>query len=416
MNFIGYIIFLITGVICCISSTRLLKIKLTFTNAVTVPYLCICTIQILICYYLRLPLPIIEYWLILSIFTISVLTFECLAQYWFNNGVVACNISKVSGKDIYKNNTLFNIIIVITILYCFYSTWKLISNTNIALLLQVEFQDQYQKSGAGSLYSRLLLMILSVYLLTFRKGLIWKILGCLSFIPNLVINTKGIIFIQILAILVVLIILRKIRNIYKLSIGVILIGILIFFGSYAYEGYLSNWDLADSSFWNKTFTKLIIYVTGGVQAFNYNLVHCNDELIFSIYPNATLVPFNNFLAKFGLTQSYSSVTDFSVPIWTDGGTTNVNSMYGTIFLFDGLIGGIIIIGFWVILSSFIRYRAFKSGNPIDVVLFGLFYTPYLLGWFDFYFMQTFWIYIILIAIILRICLKINISKWKVIQL
>ncbi len=400
IDWIGYLIFLAIGISCVYLSIKLLRTRITFTNATTIPYLAICTVQVIVCTAFNFLFPTIEYWLILSIFTVGLFVSECIFTGLLKKGHLSCLFNS-PPEDTYKTNTFFNITIILIILYALYSTYNAIRSVDTSLLLQDEFQDEYQNSDGGSLYMRLTMMILSVYLLVYRKELKWRILGIVAFLPNLVVNTKGIILIQFLAIFTLLLLYNKIKNIPRLTLYIGLTGFVIFFGSYLYEGILSNWDVTDGDFFTRISIKLYSYLTSGVQAFSYNVAH-EGEWIYAHFPNATIVPFNSFLAKFGLAQTYGSVTDYAVPTGFPLATSNVNSMYGTLFLFDGVTGGILILSFWTGLACFLRFQAFRTNNPLDMSLFGLFYAAFLLAWFDLYFMQPFWIYLIVITYLFKI--------------
>lgn len=396
IDWVGFIIFLLIGYLSCVCSMKLLKTRITLTNAATMPYLLICILQVLVCSIYKFRLPSLEYWLILSIFICVLLISECLTQAIISKGSFSCKFFPLSSPDIYQNDKFFNYFISFIIIFAFVNSIEEINKVDVALLLQDEFQDDFQSSNAGSLYTRLTLIILSVYLFSFRRNFKWKFLGILALFPNLLVNTKGIIFIILLAILTVLLMYDKIKNIPKLIFFISLSGAMIFFGSYAYEGFLSNWNMSDGSFFEKISKKLSNYLLAGVQAFSYNVSHSGED-VYSHFPNSTLVPLYSFFSKFGITTSISSVTGYSVPIGFPGDISNVNSMFGTLYLFNGLLGGGFILSFWTSLTCILRSIAFRTQNPFDIILFALFYSAFILGWFDFYFMQTFWIYLILIS-------------------
>lgn len=396
IDWFGFIIFILIGSVSCTCSMKLLKTRITLTNAATMPYLLICILQVLVCSIYKFRLPSLEYWLILSIFICVLFISECISQAIITKGNFSCKFSPLSIPDIYQNDKFFNYFITFIILFAFVISIEEINKVDVALLLQDEFQDEFQSSKAGSLYTRLSLIILSVYLFSFRKKFKWRILGTLALFPNLLVNTKGIIFIILLAVLTVLLMYNKIKNIPKLIFFISLSGVIIFFGSYAYEGFLSNWDMSDGSFFEKISIKLSNYLLAGVQAFSYNISH-SGEYVYSQLSNATLVPINSFLSKFGLTKYYSAVADYTVPIGFPGSYSNVNTMFGTLYLYNGLIGGSVLLFFWTSLTCIVRHIALKTQNPFDMILFALYYSAFLLGWFEYYFMHTFWIYLILIS-------------------
>ena len=117
------------------------------------------------------------------------------------------------------------------------------------------------------------------------------------------------------------------------------------------------------------------------------------------------MPYLNILAKLGIGESVSSINE---EIYRSIGTlpnygkaySNVNGYIGTLYLFNGLLGALIYHIYMIILTFIIKVKTYSCKRPFWIVLYSLFLSGFALGWFDFYFMQTFWIYFVILIVII----------------
>lgn len=412
--------FVFIGVICCKYTSIKLHSIINVTNCLTLPLIIICTIQVFLTYIFGLyySIPPIEYWLVLILYIIITSIVEIFTNKCFD--IYKITPTKLDDCFFYQGtgniNIILKYIIIIFILYACYDSFIVVKNIDISMILQDEGQDEFGASMGGGFYARVFLMIIATYF--FGYGNNWKDFGFgfLCLFPSLVINTKGIIFIPIVAGFIVRLYLKKIKNIKKLIVLIGLIGIIIFFSSYMWEFFtIGENPLSDSYRWQLISEKLLYYLTSGVQGFSANLdnIYCSE--IFSKYENITLAPFNNFLSKFGITENVSAVSQHicyigNLPTYGVC-NSNVNTYIGTIYLYNCFFCGLLLHSFWVCITSIIRKLAFVNNQPFTVCLFALFATGYALGWFEFYFMHTFWVYMIVMVIILNCfnSLKLNLN-------
>lgn len=162
-------------------------------------------------------------------------------------------------------------------------------------------------------------------------------------------------------------------------------------------------------------SKLIDYLIAGVQSFSQN-ISTHNVYSFKHLDNVTLAPFINFMAKFGFGESidtvntvwqtfgFSSIRDISI-------TSNVNTYVGTLYLYNGMIIGNLLNILWVFITSFMD-EVFSKRNDILTALSALFCAAFSLGWFEYYFVHTFWVYLIAIAILVSVILKMRITPQK----
>jgi len=398
----GYIVFIIVGLLCVSFSKRIMRSYVNITTMLCFPYLLICSFQIIIAaIYPKVVFPCIEYWSILIFFFILTLVAESVLSSFL--GI------KVDGRQIvsrysYKWEKVFHIVIAFYLLYVIYDTYVQVRSVDITMLLQDEFEDEY--GGSGGFYSRVFLMICSAYYLGYVNKWYGYLFGLLCLIPSLVVNTKGVIFIPILSAFFIKTYLHELSNTKQKIIVVGIIGIVIFFGSYMWQFY--TWGenpLENKDRWQEIFDKLVGYLISGVQEFNLNIVSPLDD-VFKQSVNITITPFNNLLAKFGFGESISSINEISRPIGLNtsvDSSPNVNSYIGTLYLFNGFGGACFLHLFWISITVIIKKIAIQTNNPFIITCYCLLLSGYALGWFDFYFMQTFWIYLIIFCFILYFC-------------
>ena len=417
-GFLGYLVFLCICIFCMRTATLKYKTYLNVTTLFAFPYMVICTFQVFVTYILGLfSPPDVEYWLILSSFIIVGWTIELFVDKktikstnLFNNSL---EIKKEEKNK--KNNKYFEWITILFIIFTTYNSIEQLRNIDIAAILQEDFQDKFAASSGGGFYARVILILLATYYLGYNNSIKRNIIGFLCFIPSIIVNTKGVIFIPIIAAFITRLFYGKVKNAGKTILIVGSVGIFIFFASYMWEysTYGKN-ALLDPSRWEYISNNLVFYILSGVQGFSKTL-ESNSLHIFTIIDNITLTPFNNIISKFGLTKNISSINPIATSIGmlpTYGtGITNVNSYIGTLYLFNGLIGGLGLHIFWISLITLLKKNAFRKRKPVDVVLFSLFASGLVLDWFDFYFMQTFWMYLIIFIILFKVItlLRINVD-------
>lgn len=282
----------------------------------------------------------------------------------------------------------------------------------IGSIVQAEFQNGY--SGGLNFYFRLIAMIATVYFftLTDSNNLKYAILGILCLLPNVLTFVKGIIFLCVVAGVIGNIIYhnRKIRLSQLLFVAIC--GVSIFLCVYLVE--ICIWDplkLFQLETYQSIFSKFIVYVVAGVQGFNEQIVQNNN--VFSGVDNPVYAPIINALAKTGIVERIDTVSD----VWINIGSlpnygemnTNVYSYAGMLVLYCGNLQSILV-GIVIALIQVILFvKAVKSRKLIYLLMYSLFATAFFLGWFSYYFVHTFWVYLIILA-----CMLVAISRFIVV--
>lgn len=410
----GYLFFLFVSIFCCRYSSLVIGSKLNITTCLTLPLIIICTLQVFLTYLASYFIkPTFEYWFILSLYVFITLLVESISSKVLKSRNY-CTL--IDNAHVPSMGVLMNVAIALFIVYACYDSYRVVSNIDLTVLLQDDGQDEFGASAGGGFYVRVFLMIMATYYLGYGKD--WKsiVVGLLCFFPSLVVNTKGVIFIPIVAAFIIRFMNGQISNVRKTLIVLGLIGTFIFYASYMWEYFtIGESPLLDPYRWQYISEKLLSYLTAGVQGFSVNIDSYEASVYFNNAENITIAPFSNFLSKFGIMKYISSICGWTcitgeMPNYGQC-VSNVNTYIGTIYLYNNFVGGILLHSFWVLVTSIIRTIAIKNRQPFTVCLFALFATGYVLGWFDLYFMQTFWIYMIAMVVVLNFINNFN-FKYK----
>lgn len=399
LGVLGYVFFLAISTFSVIATKKYLGSLLSITSALSLPYILICSFQVFVTVVLGIiDVPCFTYWIILSIFILATCIFEILFHSVFNK---RRKTNRASHLDVRRT---FIVVALIFLAYVLYDVYTQINSIEINVMLQDDFQDDFEDSAGGGLLTRLFLMICSTYFLGIQRNKLGYMVGVLCLVPNLVVNTKGILLISVLAPIIIRFYLGEVRNVKRVLVVGVLIGVFIFFGSYLYEYAILDDDvLSDSSVYQYIGSKMVAYLIAGVQEFNFNIAE-GKEYLFQNIDNVTLAPFSNFFHKFGIGRYLSSVN----PITGVFGnlpsygvlSSNVNTYIGTLYLFSGFFGGLLIHFFWMSITLFFKLISDNTGSSFYIALYSLFMAGFFLGWFEFYFVHTFWSYFIAMTVIL----------------
>lgn len=400
LGVLGYIVFICVGCFCMKIAKDLFNTYLNITSILILPFLLVCSFQLLTTFfYESLIIPGFEYWSIITVFFVATLLVETIFHIIFKIDVGY--VPLFNGG--FETNRNFMFFVLVYLIYMLYDTYHQVVNVDMSMLLQDDFSEEY--GGSGGFISRLFLMICAAYFFGCNNTKAGFLLGVICLIPSVVINTKGVILIPVIASFFVKEYYGRLVNLKKTLLIVGIVGISIFIGSYMWEFFTVGGNpLADSEKWKLVFDKLVSYVISGVQGFCINLQD-PGEYSFDDLPNITMTPINNFLSKLGVGSYISSVNPVERTMGlasSDDPITNVNSHIGTLYLFNGLFIGLLIHSFWIMVTLLIKKICQKTGSVFFVLLYSLFLAGFAFGWFELYFMHTFWLYLIIITVLLYI--------------
>lgn len=408
-----YFIFLSVMIILLWINKMLRHSFFTISNYLIITYIVITGIQVIACFGLRYKTATLEYWLIIIFFIIITVITDLVASRLARRIYFDGSRIKQNKRLPKKNEKKFDILCVGAAAYSMFHFIRLAGVfPNIYYVVQDEFQSQY--AGGIYFYIRLIMMIATVYYWGCSKVSKKNIaLGFVCLMPNMLTFVKGIVFIPCLASILLRLKNGDIKISFRTGITVIVAGIIVFFGVYLVEMGVYNPDIVfEMDTYKKIGSKLIDYLISGVQSFSQNISEDNFQ-VFKIVDNVTLAPFINCLSKFGIGESIDTICT----IWQRFGInavsgvtveSNVNTYIGTLYLYNGLVGGCILNMFWVFISSFLDEISIGNANII-AALSSLFCAAFTLGWFDYYFMQTFWVYLIGIAFLIELFLRIKLK-------
>lgn len=394
------------------------KSVFTVSNYLIVTFWVVTGVQVLACFLFKYKVAPVEYWAILMIFIIIAFITDFIASRLAR--MLALNGKKMKHNHVnyimLKNKNRFDIICIFAVFYSISHFIQLVMKyPNIYYIVQEQFQEKY--TSGLNFYVRLLMMIAVAYYLGCSKLSKKNVLmGLICLIPNILTFVKGIILISCLAVVLLRLKNGDIKISLKAGLLIILVGISVFFGVYLIEMGIYNPDIIFKMDTYKFIgSKLIDYMIAGVQSFSQN-ISSNNSYMFKNIDNITLAPFLNLIAKFGIGKSIGNVNT----VWQTFGfssirdtniTSNVNTYIGTLYLYNGFLMGNLLNMLWVFIASFMD-ELFAEKKDILTALSALFCAAFTLGWFEYYFVHTFWAYLIMIAIVVSVSLRIRVVAKK----
>ena len=278
----------------------------------------------------------------------------------------------------------------------------------IGQVVQEDFQNSY--SGGFNFYLRLICMVASGYFFSFfdKRKKKYLLLGLLCLLPNILTFVKGIIFICIVAGVLGNAIVHNRKISIKMLILIGFAGVTVFFGVYLIE--ICIWQpekLFQQETYEYIFAKLNFYLISGVQGLNERLSMQSDFV--NSGENPVFAFAMNFISKTGIIKRVDTVSN----IWTVLGDitnygvarTNTYSFIGILVLYLGFLPSILfefILSFMMSLFFTIMIHTKRLEFFINYILF---VSTFILAWFDYYLMQTFWIYLFVILLVLSVISK-----------
>ncbi|HPP10866.1 MAG TPA: DUF6337 family protein [Defluviitoga tunisiensis] len=287
--------------------------------------------------------------------------------------------------------------------------------SDVGMVVQEQFQSKY--SSGVNFYLRLFCMIGTIYFwgLANKSNRKFILLGFLCFIPNYLTFVKGIAFINVIGSVLANLILNK--RIIKVSIllKVLLAGLIIYFSVYMIEiGIWNPNKLLEIETYEFIYGKLNSYLISGVQSFNINI--SNSENLFQGLPNPVYAPVINLIAKFGLAERIEPINN----VWTTIGyipnygpsTVNTNTYIGTLSLYCGFFKGLLVNSIISTVIYYFFWKAIHTQRIIHIARYSLMVTGLVLAWFEYYYLHTFWYYLVLIFFLIDFISRFRIVKNK----
>lgn len=406
-----YLLLIITVISLMAVDRKLYKTNLTPFIFFAVPYIVLIIFQFIVTniYDWQRPSTSYIFYLLLYLITFH-LVGTCLVLFMNSK-------SKKYAKELVSHTNISRIKIieftsVISSIYLIIYFILHARGIPLGSIVQDNFQAGY--SSGINFYFRLFCMIGNIYFwgLLNKKRKKFFLLGTLCFIPNFITFVKGIAFLLILGSLIANMLINNRKLKAKTALGSFIIGIVIFYSSYMIEVAVWTPDrLQDKQTYEYISGKLIAYTISGVQSFNLNVNDVQDR--FKDLPNPVYAPIGNILAKFGLTNRIVTINN----VWTPLGyipnygivSVNTNTHIGTLVLYCGPIIGLLINSLIALLIYYYFYRALQSNTIINIVRYSLLVTGLALSWFDYYYMQTFWLYLIIIFFFLKLFSKVRLK-------
>jgi oligosaccharide repeat unit polymerase len=286
---------------------------------------------------------------------------------------------------------------------------------NVGMVVQEEFQSKY--STGVNFYLRLFCMIGTIYFwgLSNKSNRKFILLGFLCFIPNFLSFVKGIAFINVIGSVLANLISNKRKIKVSVLLKVLLVGLIIFFLVYMIEiGIWNPNKLFERETYEFIYGKLNSYLVSGVQSFNINI--SNSENLFKGLPNPVYAPVINLIAKLGLAERIEAINN----VWITIGyipnygpsTVNTNTYIGTLSLYCGFFIGLLVNSIISTIIYYFFWKAIRTQKTIHIVRYSLMVTGLVLAWFEYYYMQTFWFYLVLIFFLIDFINRFRIVKNK----
>ena len=378
----------------------------------TIPYLAIEMLHCIVCRFFNFMTPSFDYWFtILGFLTVMLIAdlfaWKC-ARY-----VMTFQKNKNDDSNEKKEKMpLLDVVTLALVAYSMFHFWTVYKKYNkLIIIVQQKFQDEY--ASGKNFYVRVFLMLLVVYYLggaaLNKRNLL---IGAIGLLPNVLTFVKGIILLPLLASILLRIKNKDIKISIKTVMFFAFVGGFVFFGVYALEmAIYDKKQLGDLYFYKQIAGKLIIYLVSGVQSFTQNF--SSNRQIFLEMDNVTLTPIINLLSKIGIGHGINNVgTVYQkfeyINLLGRRYTSNVNGYIGTLYLYNGFFFGNVINAFQVFLSSFLLELFGKKKSMMTYVSM-LYCISFCLGWFEYYFVHTFWTYLLVFGIVMSFLMRFRIK-------
>ena len=105
----------------------------------------------------------------------------------------------------------------------------------------------------------------------------------------------------------------------------------------------------------------------------------------------------NLFSKFAFNGRTGTIGSYFTTLGTVQGygtaSVNTNTFIGILVLYTGVLKAMIIAFVFSLFSHLIFLRALNARNILYQLIYALLASGLFLGWFDYYFMQTFWYYL-----------------------
>lgn len=402
--FISYLMLMLLSFIMLKIKRKAVGDYFTISDYLIIPYVVVFIIQLITCFVLRLTPAPIDNWVYYFVFFIFVVWFDIIGKK-ITKGTLSKNNNNQFPKKNQNNGyeKTIDIICICCSLYSFIHMAIILSKvSHLYFIVQEQVQAKY--TSGLNFYFRLILMLGTVYYFGIKdintKNIFF---GIICFIPNVLTFVKSIIILSCIGVLICKI-KKGLRIKIKTALVMLFIGVIVFFGVNLFEmGVYDPSILSHKEIYQFIGAKMAFYFVSGVQSFSQNIQ--GDFEAFRDVDNVTIVPFNNLLAKFGLSESIRPVTTISQRLWYSETmnryvASNVNGYVGTLYLFNGFIFGNFINIIWVLISSILE-KKYEQRENILSALASLYCAAFTLGWFDYYFSQTFWLYLLFLGYVVN---------------
>ncbi len=279
----------------------------------------------------------------------------------------------------------------------------------LGMIVQEEFQSHY---ASDMYWLRLMCIILGAYqasrCTSFKDKRLLICLLCI--VPNFLTFVKGIVIISFISDVLAFAVVNKIKLSWKPIVIVGVCGMSAFYGVYLVEYCI--WDISriiDPETHRIIFFKIVTYLSSGIEAFNINIDHAYryDEVVNVVY-----APYQNFMAALGFADYVDPVTPVQTLIGSIEGIgdikVNTHSYFGALYLFCGLFGGIIphLLNY---LMAYFLYSRTDVARHTWKVAYAIFASGFVLSWFDYFYLHTYWGYIL--AMIVLVALVISVYEY-----
>lgn len=320
------------------------------------------------------------------------------------------NVRNEVQEKIYSDK-LIELIFIVSAIYLLLRFFILTQGlSNYGAIVQEPFQQKY--SSDGGFFFRLITMFGGAYFwgLATKKNKRAFFYGLLCFATNLLTFVKGIAFITIISGIIANIIINKRKVKLKTLFHIIIFGISLFFIVYLIE--IGIWEpnkLLEKDTYEFIFGKLNVYLISGVQSFNINVT--NNHEIFLNSNNIVFAPIVNLIAKFGVVERIDVINDLitylgNIPSYGQV-YVNTNTYIGTLVLYTGLFAGVLPNVIISIFSYYLFYKTISEKSILNISIYAIFSSGLVLSWFEYYYMHTFWFYLIFFYVMLKSVLKVR---------
>ena len=320
------------------------------------------------------------YWKIIYIYCIGTFTFwlpSLIIYKLFNNRVkLKFKLSKIN-KNI-ENYKFMKQLTLILLIISYYYLIKYAINYGIG---SNDFISHYNHGIIAHINMCLkFLVIFYIFNVKSSDHVLWIYIVLIIF-TSLATASKGWVFIPIISGLILRIIYKKFH--FKINIHSIILTFFLVFIIFYITYYFTVGRYYDIFMYSKfLFKHMLFYFIGGIVSFSENIKNIK---LYALDPSYIFTPIINLYNFIFNHEIKSTISNIHTVVNIDLRSSNVNTLFGTIYIYSGYFYGFLSIIFFSALYYVMLFFVILKHNIVLLAVYVLLLTFLFFSWFDLYF-------------------------------